>query len=635
MEAQLLLRLYRTMLTSRQIDRIGEELNRQGIAPFHLNCAGHESVAVVAAHLNSADWIHCHYRSRAMLLHRGISSSQFFHEILGTESGKSRGRRMGVFFSDPKLNVVSMVTPVANNALQCVGIASTVREQDEQPIVVCGVGDGSTQQGEFLEALNEASRRRTPVLFFIEDNRWAISTQTQGKTFYSLTGEKAAEFCGIPIRYIDGRDVTTAYEEVGEVITKMRSDREPAIIVFEVERLSDHTSTDDQRRYRDEEEIERAKQTSDPLEICRQRLLEAGFSDADLSALQASIDEEIEAAQQAALNAEDPPAARSAKKPLPIEMTHPSHEAPGDGPGEFVMREAIREVLNHHLKYDPRVRLLGQDIEDPKGDVFGVTRGLSTEYPGRVENATLSESTILGVSIGQTLAGDRPVAFIQFADFLPQAFNQIVAELSTMYWRSDGDWHTPVIVMAACGGYRPGLGPYHAQTMESLFAHTPGLDVFMPSSAADAAGMLNAAFKSERPTLFFYPKSLLNDSKRSTSGQIADHFIPIGTSKKLRAGRDISFVTWGSTVPLCEEVAKLLEDTGIESEIIDLRSLSPWDERSVIASAEKNGPSHRCARRQSHLRLWGRSAGYRVRESSRSDCHSTCCSRRHSYSLQL
>jgi 2-oxoisovalerate dehydrogenase E1 component len=251
------------------------------------------------------------------------------------------------------------------------------------------------------------------------------------------------------------------------------------------------------------------------------------------------------------------------------------------------MRDAIKEVLRDHLRKDERVLLLGEDIEDPKGDVFGVTRGLSTEFPGRVINSALTESTILGTSMGRALAGQRPVAFIQFADFLPQGYNQLVSELAMLHWRTGGQWNAPVIVMAACGGYRPGLGPYHAQTFESVVAHTPGLDVFMPSTASDAAGLLNAAFESERPTVMFYPKSMLNNPELTTSADVDRQFVPIGTARKARAGRDITLVGWGNTVLLCSRVAAALEMAGVEAEVLDLRCISPWDQAAVLASTEK------------------------------------------------
>ncbi len=251
------------------------------------------------------------------------------------------------------------------------------------------------------------------------------------------------------------------------------------------------------------------------------------------------------------------------------------------------MKDAMRLVLQERLEVDPRVTLWGQDIEDPKGDVFGVTRGLSTQFPGRVANAPLSESTIIGVSIGRALAGERPVAFIQFADFLPLAHNQIVNELATMYWRSAGQWTAPVIVMAPCGGYRPGLGPYHSQSGESVYVHAYGVDVMMPATAGDAAGMLNAAFASQRPTMFFYPKALLNDMSVATSPNVSEQLTPIGVARKARSGGDITLVGWGNTVKLCEKAADALQSADVDAEVLDLRSLAPWDRKGVLASAER------------------------------------------------
>src|SRR5690606_8263631 len=202
-------------------------------------------------------------------------------------------------------------------------------------------------------------------------------------------------------------------------------------------------------------------------------------------------------------------------------------------------------------------------------------------------NAPLSEATIVGVAIGRALAGERPVAMIQFADFLPLAYNQITSELATVYWRTAGGYSAPVIIMAPCGPYRPGLGPYHAHTAEATYAHVPGLDVLMPSTAADAAGLLHAAFASGRPTLFLYPKALLNDSEGKTSRDVAQQFVPIGPARHIRQGRDLTLVGWGNTVRICEQAAKLLEQAGVETDVWDLRSISPWDESNIVQSAEK------------------------------------------------
>jgi 2-oxoisovalerate dehydrogenase E1 component len=346
-----------------------------------------------------------------------------------------------------------------------------------------------------------------------------------------------------------------------------------------------------------------------------------------LETLAAEVEREVAAALDLARAGGEPAPCLTAKPPLhgregdlprPSRMNGSDVTAWGGHPPQ-TMREAICQTLRHHLQTDPRVFLYGQDIEDPKGDVFGVTRGLSSEFPGRVRNAPLSESTIVGTSIGRALAGGRPVAFLQFADFLPLAYNQILSEMASIHWRTDGAWHAPVIVMIACGGYKPGLGPFHAQTFESIAAHTPGVDVLMPSNAADAAGLLNAAFASGRPTLFFYPKACLNQVEAATSTDVADQFVPLGKARLVRSsnhswgdlprssvclswgdlprssnsgdlGRSphgITFVAWGNTVARCRQAADALAEAGVETELIDLRSLSPWDEAAVIESVER------------------------------------------------
>ena len=586
MEKSTLLDLYRVMFTARQIDLAEHRLSLQGEAFFHLSGAGHEATAALAFHLTKHDWLHSHYRSRALLLARGLTIRDFFDSLLCKDRSSSRGRRMGAFFSDPKLHILSMVTPVGNNCLQSVGVAAASRNQHGQPVVICGLGDGTTQQGEFLEACGEAARQAVPVLFLIENNGLAISTPTRGKTFFA-PAMNAARFQGIPILQVNGRDVEEVYARLGEVVAQMRWDRCPAIVVLDVERLASHTNADDQRVYRSDAELRQAE-CGDPLRLCEVTLRERGITASQIADLQQEVIEAVNEAEAAALEDAEPQTETTARLVIPIELTHASREYRGDDrEPELTMRDALRAVLRSRLQSDARVNLFGEDIEDPKGDVFGVTRGLSTEFPDRVCNSPLSESTIVGVSIGRALAGERPVAFIQFADFLPLAYNQIASELATIYWRTAGRWNSPVILMVACGGYRPGLGPYHAQTFEGTLAHIPGIDVLMPSTAADAAGLLNAAFQSQRPTIFLYPKALLNDPQDRSSADVRRLFVPIGPARRVRAGRDLTLVGWGNTVRLCAQAAQALEQTGVETEVIDLRSLSPWDERTVLASAEK------------------------------------------------
>lgn len=581
--------LYTNMVTAREMDIIEQSYTARGEAFFHVSGAGHEGSVSLLPHLTEHDWLHCHYRDKALMIARGITPRMFFLSLFNKDQSHSRGRQMNAHMSAPELKVLSIVGPVGNNALHAVGVAEAVREQPERPIVLCALGEGTTQESEVIEAIGHAVRTSSPVLFVVQDNSFAISTRTGGQTFYSRPDGEADEFYGIPITRIDGRDTPGAMEAFGPVVAAMRQDRSPRIVIFSVERLHNHTNADDQRMYRTPEEIAAAAESGDPVARLRALLIGAGVAEEELRTEEDAIRTRlVEEAREAQLSPEPQPFP-DAKAPLPAHLTTPESEYRGTGEAELTMLEAIREVLDHRLGADERVTLFGEDLEDPKGDVFGITKGLSIKHKGRVKNSPLSESLILGVSIGRALAGGRPVAFLQFADFLPIAYNQIFAELGSMYWRTDGGWTVPVIVMITAGGYRPGLGPFHASTLEALVAHTPGVDVYMPSTAGDAAGLLNAAFESERPTIFFYPKNQLNDRAGTTSTDVARQLVPPGRARRVRSGDDLTVVAYGNTVPLAARAAADLEAAGASVDVIDLRSLVPWDEEMVVESVQRTG----------------------------------------------
>ena len=581
--------LYSTMITARHMDQIEQSYTSRGEAFFHVSGAGHEGSIALFPHLTDDDWLHCHYRDKALMLARGISPYMFFLSLFNKDGSHSRGRQMNAHMSDPARKILSIVGPVGNSALQAVGVAEVIKDAAGSPLVLCALGEGMTQESEVIEAIGHAVREQLPVLFVVQDNKYAISTRTEGQTFYSRPDGEAEEFYGIPITRIDGRNAVTAVDGFGEVVAGIRKDRGPGIVIFSVERLHNHTNADDQRVYRNPDEISEAARTGDPVALLRAQLLEAGVEEAELADEEDEIRGHLQDEARRAQRSPEPVPTHGAKAPLPARLEDRKSEYTGSGAAELVMLEAIREVLDARMAADPRVTLFGEDIEDPKGDVFGITKGLGGKYGERIKNSPLSESLILGVSIGRALAGGRPVAFLQFADFLPIAYNQIFAELGSMYWRTDGGWNVPVIVMVTAGGYRPGLGPFHASTLEALAAHTPGVDVFMPSSAGDAAGLLNAAFESERPTIFFYPKNQLNDRARMTSGDVAKQLVPLGVSRKLREGSDLTVVAYGNTVPLAERAADELAVHGVSVDLIDLRSLVPWDEEAVVGSVEKTG----------------------------------------------
>ncbi len=592
-------RLYRWCRLSRSIDLKQRDLTSAGEALFHMPTTGHEGIAALGLFLQPQDWLHVHYRSKALLVARGLPLEQYFHSLLSNASDDNLGRMMGCFHASPELNIGPMVVPTGNHALQAVGVATELADRSRragkpcESVVVCGVGDGTTQQGEVLEAIAEAVRRRLPVLFYVEDNRFAISTHTPGNTFFDLPHGPADSFYGLPIHRFDGLDVLPELDGIASLVRAVRHGGAPGLMVLRCERLTNHTNADDQRIYRTPEELDTAKQSSDPLVILRQRLIAEGdLEPADLDKLDAEIDAQVRDAAELARRIGEPVTTFDAKRPLPADVTAEDAEYVGDRTHDqqLMMIEAMRETLRHHLQSDADVALMGQDIEDPKGDVFGLTKGLSTAFPGRVTNAALTESTIVGTAIGRAMAGGRPVAFCQFADFLPNGINQILSELGTIHWRTGGRFECPVILMVTCGGYRPGLGPFHAQTFESILAHVPGVDVFMPSDAGDAAGLLNAAFKSRRPTVFLYPKVCLNDRSRTTSKDVSTHLVCPGKARRLREGVDLTLVAWGSTVGLALDAADTIQaQTDRTLDVFDLRSIDPWDAEAITQSAKRTG----------------------------------------------
>ncbi|MEM7577585.1 MAG: beta-ketoacyl-ACP synthase 3 [Planctomycetota bacterium] len=592
-------RLYRWLALSRRVDLKQRDLTSAGEALFHMPTAGHEGVAALGLFLTPDDWCHVHYRSKALLVARGLDLPQYFHSLLSNANDDNLGRMMGCFHADPEKHIAPMVVPTGNHALHAVGVAQQLVEdarrenRENHAIVVCGVGDGTTQQGEVLEAIAEAVRQQLPVLFYVEDNGFAISTQTRRNTFFDLPGGPANEFYGLPIHRFDAVDVRPELAGIGDIVQSVRDTQSPGLMVLRCERLTNHTNADDQRIYRTPEDLEQAKASRDPVSIFRGKLIELGDLDAaDVAKLDAEIDADVTHAAELARRVGEPETILDAKRPLPESLTDPNAEYVGNaGVDEpLMMIEAMRQTLRHRLEADPAVTLLGEDVEDPKGDVFGLTRGLSTDFPGRVQNTALTEATIVGTAIGRAMVGGRPVAFCQFADFLPNGINQVLSELGTIYWRTGGRFECPVILMVTCGGYRPGLGPFHAQTFESLLAHVPGVDVFMPSDAGDAAGLLNAAFESKRPTVFLYPKVCLNDRSRVTSNDVDQQVVIPGTARRLREGNDLTLVAWGSTVGLALDATSTIQDqTDRTLDVFDLRSIDPWDAEAVAESAKHTG----------------------------------------------
>ncbi|MBM3697074.1 MAG: hypothetical protein FJW78_01090, partial [Actinobacteria bacterium] len=364
------LAVLRAMMSARWIDAVEEELVQRGEAFFQLGGAGHEASAVLADHLSPQDWLQPHYRSRALLVRRGIAPERFFDGLLSTANSDSAGRQMPAFLHDADLHVLPMTVPTGNGLLHAVGVAREVAGRPGRPIVVAGVGDGTTQQGEVMEAIGEAAREGLPVLFWIEDNGYAISTRTSGRTIYDTATGPASEFLGAPIVRADGRDPMSLDIVAARAVQDVREARRPVLLVAQVERLTHHTNADDEAVYRTDDERAAAR-AGDPIAALRENLIAEGVPADELVALDREVEAEVRAAAARALAADDPMASRRAIRPVSTEViTRASAPAEAGEGAPRTMLEAMREVLARRLDSDERVSLMGQDIEDPKGDVF-------------------------------------------------------------------------------------------------------------------------------------------------------------------------------------------------------------------------------------------------------------------------
>ena len=418
-------RVYRAMLTAREVDRVESELVRQGQAYFHVSAAGHEALAVLADYLTHDDWLHLHYRDKALLLARGLPVREFFSSLLCRADSHSAGRQMSAHYSAPKLRVLSMVGPVGNNALQAVGVAAAVKDQAERPIVVCSVGDGTTQQGEFYEAVSEAVRRHLPVLFLIEDNRLSISTATTGQTFFDLPTGHAELFFGLPIHHIDGTDVFAVDNAFERIVPAVRQSRNSALVVLHVERLSDHTNADDETAYRNAQEIHNVRANADPVRLFEDHLVCQGVSEETLRAIREEVTTTVRDA--AAFKPEAPAKLQSpttqsrkqnfagasgfnlskshststTKSPLSATFTARTEYLGDESQPRLTMREALNRALHERLRTDARVILVGEDIEDLGAVHELIPRVVgSTEFPAesREPTAVRTGASISGVA---------------------------------------------------------------------------------------------------------------------------------------------------------------------------------------------------------------------------------------------
>ena len=621
LDEKTLIGLYRTMYSSRRLDDKEIQLKGQNKIFFQISGAGHEALLTAAALAMKPgyDWFFPYYRDRALMLGLGMTPQEMLYSAVGAEiDPNSHGRQMPSHWGSVKLNVPSQSSCTGSQALHSVGAAeagyraSLVKELQDKVTAVKGdevvymsVGDGTTSEGEWWEALNTASNLKLPVIFVVEDNGYAISVPVEVNTPGGDVSKLVTGFPDLYIQSVDGTDALESYGAFKRAVEYCRARKGPALIHGKVIRPYSHSLSDDEKLYRPDEERQ-ADAAVDPIKTYAEFLINERIASADdLEKLRSEIDDEISKAADIAIQTPQPAGETALRNVFSADIdptdrvlfdNEEGAELSGN-PGTMV--DLINRCLYQEMERDPRIIIYGEDVADcsreeyldrvkGKGGVFKVTANLQRKFgSARVFNSPLAEANIVGRAVGMSLRGLKPVCEIQFFDYIFPAFHQIRNEVALMRWRSDGDWKCPMVIRVPVGGYLKGGAVYHSQSGTTLFSHTPGLRIVYPSTALDANGLLRTSIRCDDPVLFLEHKHLYRQVYNKSQYPSADFLIPFGKARTVREGSDVSIITFGALVERSNQAAKRLEQQGVSVEIIDLRTLVPYDWEAIAGSVKK------------------------------------------------